>query len=150
MCFVGSLDRFGKYRGSMSVSTPTAAGWVTFFATAARPRNIHLDLALGGCQHERNINGRAGRGPVSIFLTNRRESLHQQQSPARWHSCSRGRRSTSSVCGHTRGDSRDLTSENVPHETSVRCRMMSPGTANRTEYFLILYGRHIRSPDVPG
>ena len=82
MCFVGSLARFGGYRGSTSLSTPRAPGWVTFFATAARPRNIHLDRALGGCQHERNINGRAGRGPVSIFLTNRRESLHQQQSPA--------------------------------------------------------------------
>jgi len=97
MCFVGSLARFGGYRGSTSVSTPRAPGWVTFFVTAARPRNIHLDRALGGCQHERNINGRAGRGPVSIFLTNRRESLHQHQSPAPWHSCSRGR------CARTRG-----------------------------------------------
>ncbi|WP_423889320.1 YdeI/OmpD-associated family protein [Bradyrhizobium sp.] len=82
MYFVGSLARFGGYRNNTSVSTPRAPGWVTFFATAARPRNIHLDRALGGCQHERNINGRAGRGPVSIFLTNRRESLHQQQTPA--------------------------------------------------------------------
>ena len=82
MCFAGSLARFGGYRCSTSLSTPRAPGWVTFFATAARPRNIHLDRALGGCQHERNINGRAGRGPVSIFRTNRRESLHQQQSPA--------------------------------------------------------------------
>src|SRR6267142_4649795 len=65
MCFVGSLARFCVYRGSTSVSTPRAPGWVTFFATAARPRNIHLDRALGGCQHEQNINGRAGRGPVS-------------------------------------------------------------------------------------
>ena len=101
MYFVGSLARFGGYRNSTSVSTPRAPGWVTFFATAARPRNIHLDRALGGCQHERNINGRAGRGPVSIFLTNRRESLHQQQSPAPWHSCSRGRASVNGTLVHT-------------------------------------------------
>ena len=88
---MGSLAHFGGYRGSTSVRTPRAPGWVTFFATAARPRNIHLDRALGGCQHERNINGRAGRGPVSIFLKNRSESVHQQQSPAPWRSCSRGR-----------------------------------------------------------
>src|SRR5580692_5917700 len=62
MCFAGSLARFGGYRGSTPVSTPRAPGWVTFFATTARPRNIHLDRALGGCQHERNINGREGRG----------------------------------------------------------------------------------------
>jgi hypothetical protein len=89
--WIPSLARFGGYRGSTSVSTPKAPGWVTFFATAARPRNIHLDRALVGCQHERNINGRVGRGPVSIFLTNRSESVHQQLSPALWHSCSRGR-----------------------------------------------------------
>jgi hypothetical protein len=104
MYFVGSLARFGGYRNNTSVSTPRAPGWVTFFATAARPRNIHLDRALGGCQHERNINGRAGRGPVSIFLTNRRESLHQQQSPAPWHSCSRGRASFSTVLANKRED----------------------------------------------
>jgi hypothetical protein len=28
------------------------------------------------------INGRAGWGPFSIFLTNRSEAVHQQQSPA--------------------------------------------------------------------
>ncbi len=80
MCFVVSFARFGGYRGSTSVSTPRAPGWVTCFAIAARPRNIHLDRALGGCQHERKINGRASRGPVSIFLTNRRESLHHPTS----------------------------------------------------------------------
>ena len=98
MYFVGSLARFGGYRNNTSVSTPRAPGWVTFFATVAQPRNIHLDRALGGCQHERNINGRADRGPVSIFLTNRRESLHQQQSPAPSHSCSLGK--CFRECGH--------------------------------------------------